>query len=401
MKFKVKKYQKGLACVGVSALLLFSGVFFGVWKQGAERLYVLERPEWGEGEKEHTLLAENELGEQQEIKVTVREKEYTQQEVTEFLDKAEAYVREASLGENESWENIGADIVPIEAVPDLPVEIYWNMGEESYFDKQGQLLWEKVPQEGADANVTAVLLCQEERKDVELSLHILPPAWSEGEIWRQSVEEAVREQEEEQLGKSEVELPSLWEGKPVAYYQENLQKAKGGEWLLFSLSAGGLLYAAFKKEEKEEQERRRRQLLAEYPALVEKLLLFMGAGVSIRNIFFKLREEEVKKLLAKELERACQELKNGEPEGTVYIRFGERIGLLPYIRLGALLSQNQRSGTREVLEFLEREVEESYYERKEQAKKRGEEIGVKLLLPMGVLLFLTLGTIMVPAFLQF
>jgi hypothetical protein len=97
---------------------------------------------------------------------------------------------------------------------------------------------------------------------------------------------------------------------------------------------------------------------------------------------------------------AAKELKNGESEGKVYVRFGERVGLLSYVRLGVLLAQNLRSGTGEILEFLEREARESFFERKEQAKQRGEEIGVKLLLPMGLLLFITLGMIMVPAFLQ-
>ncbi len=402
MKYnRLGKYEKETACIGVITLLLVGGAFLGVWEQKEERLYFLERPAWGQGEKEHTLLAEDNAGERQEIKVTVREKAYSSEEITEYMEKAATYVKKEFLGKNESQDKIREDIIPIGQVPGLPVEVFWDMGEEGYFDKQGRLIKEKIPKEGANTRIMAVFLCQEERRDVEIPLKILPPVWTNRELWRQSVEKAVFEKEEEQIGEEKIELPFLENANQVAYYQKDLEGTKGREWLIFSLSAGTLLYAGLKKEEKERKERQRRQLLAEYPVLIEKLLLYLGAGASIRNVFFKLQEEGKSKLWGRELERACQEIRNGEPEGAAYVKFGERIGLLPYIRLGVLLSQNLRSGTREILEFLEREAEESFYKRKEQAKQSGEEIGVKLLLPMGMLLLLTLGIIMVPAFLQF
>lgn len=401
MKYDISPYRKELICGSVVLLLLAGGICAGVWKQGEEPVYMLERPAWGDGEKEKVLLVENEAGERQKIKVEIGERRYTEKEKEDFLKKAEEFIKKEALGENESWEKIQNNLSFIEELPEFSTEIYWDIGECEYFDKQGKLLLDKVPKEGAKEKITAVLLCQGERRDVEISLEILPPMWTNSEIWRKEVEEKVQETEKQLSGTEDFPLPQ-WIGRQKAVYYEDVSGKTGGkEWLLFSAAAGGLLYAGLKREEKEKQERRRKQLLAEYPVLTEKLLLFMGAGVSIRNIFFKLCEEDKKKLYGKELKRACQELKNGEPEGMVYVRFGEKIGLLPYIRLGALLSQNLRSGTREIMDFLERERKESFYARKEQAKQRGEEIGVKLLLPMGILLFLTLAVIMVPAFLQF
>lgn len=401
MKYDISPYRKELICGSVVLLLLAGGICAGVWKQGEEPVYMLERPAWGEGETEKVLLVENEAGERQKIKVEIGERRYTEKEKEDFLKKAEEFIKKEALGENESWEKIQNNLSFIEELPEFSTEIYWDIGECECFDKQGKLLLDKVPKEGAKEKITAVLLCQGERRDVEISLEILPPMWTNSEIWRKEVEEKVQETEKQLSGTEDFPLPQ-WIGRQKAVYYEDVSGKTGGkEWLLFSVAAGGLLYAGLKREEKEKQERRRKQLLAEYPVLTEKLLLFMGAGVSIRNIFFKLCEEDKKKLYGKELKRACQELKNGEPEGMVYVRFGEKIGLLPYIRLGALLSQNLRSGTREIMDFLERERKESFYARKEQAKQRGEEIGVKLLLPMGILLFLTLAVIMVPAFLQF
>lgn len=401
MKYETGRYRKELICIGVVLLLLAGGAAAGVWKQEKKALEFLERPEWGLGETEESLVVEKETGEWQEIRIAVKEKHYTEAETARFLKKAENFIRTEALGENEGWDKIQGDLALTETVPELPVEIYWDLGEEEYFDRQGRLLLEKVPLEGGETELLAVLLCQGERKDVEIHVKILPPVWTKEELWWRSVEESIQNAEEKLLGEEKIALPAWIDGQKVAYYQENGEKAKGKEWLLFSLAAGALLYAGMKKEEKEKRESRKRQLLAEYPVLTEKLLLFMGAGVSLRNIFFKLSKEDKNRAYGRELERVCRELKNGEAEGNAYLHFGERIGLLPYIRLGALLSQNLRSGTKEIMSFLERERKESFYERKEKAKQRGEEIGVKLLLPMGILLFLTMAVIMIPAFLQF
>ncbi|MFW5645776.1 MAG: type II secretion system F family protein [Acetivibrio ethanolgignens] len=400
MKYKKIVVKKEMLGISITLFLLAVGGILGIWGQKRERLYVLERPKWKEGAREEALLIENEEGKQQEIRVTVQERTYTEAEVTEFLAKAEEYIKTACLGENKGWDKITENLFLETMVPDLPVEVYWDMGDNECFDRQGRLLLENIPEDGTEAVIIAVLLCQEERRDVEIPVKILPPLWTEEETWRQLIEKKVQEREGSQSEEQRIELP-FEEGVPVAYYAVENKKSRGGEWLLFSLAAGIFTYIVLRKEEKERKERQRQKLLGEYPALTEKLLLFLEAGMSIRNCFFKLREEACGRALEEELYKTCQELKNGVSEKEAYLHFGDRIGLLPYIRLGALLSQNLKSGTGEILEFLERELAESFFEKKAQVKKQGEEIGVKLLLPMGILLLLTLGIIMIPAFLQF
>jgi hypothetical protein len=385
--------------VGITLFLLLAGVLFGVWKE-PDKVYELIRPDFLEGDREDELTIEDEDGQTQSISITVRQKEYTEKEVKAFLEEAKSRVETEALGENEGWDKVQYALTLMTGFSDLPVDIYWNTGEEEYFTRSGALNLEKIPAEGGETTLTAYLECQEERLDVEIPLKILPSVWTKEEIFRKSVEDAIQTTEEEKGGEEKITLPLSWEDKQLNYYAGSTKKSRGVEWVLFSLAAGATLYGALKKEEAEKELKRKRALLQEYPALIEKLLLFMGAGVSIRNIFFMLCEERKEGPLSKELLLAAKELKNGESEGKVYVRFGERVGLLSYVRLGVLLAQNLRSGTGEILEFLEREARESFFERKEQAKQRGEEIGVKLLLPMGLLLFITLGMIMVPAFLQ-
>ena len=68
------------------------------------------------------------------------------------------------------------------------------------------------------------------------------------------------------------------------------------------------------------------------------------------------------------------------------------------MKLGALLLQNLRKGTKGMWAMLEVEACQSLEERKNQVKKLGEEAGTKLLLPMLLMLIVVLLIVMVPAF---
>lgn len=82
-----------------------------------------------------------------------------------------------------------------------------------------------------------------------------------------------------------------------------------------------------------------------------------------------------------------------------YGDFGRRCGLRCYARFASLLQNGLQTGNRNLRRLLEAEMEEAFQQRKDTAKRLGEEASGKLLLP----LFLMLGVVMVmitaPAFL--
>lgn len=102
-----------------------------------------------------------------------------------------------------------------------------------------------------------------------------------------------------------------------------------------------------------------------------------------------------------EVAYTCFEMKNGISESQAYERFGKRCQLPEYIRLGSVLSQNLKKGSKGLTELLESEAASSMNERKNHAKKIGEQAGTKLLLPMVMMLGIVLVILMVPAFLSF
>ena len=96
----------------------------------------------------------------------------------------------------------------------------------------------------------------------------------------------------------------------------------------------------------------------------------------------------------------CHEIESGVGEARAYERFGERCGLHRYRKFCSLLVQNLRKGTRGLVQLLEEEVSDAFEERKNLAKKSGEEAGTKMLFPMMMMFGIIIVIIMVPAFLS-
>ena len=82
----------------------------------------------------------------------------------------------------------------------------------------------------------------------------------------------------------------------------------------------------------------------------------------------------------------------------MYENYGTRCGISVYKKFGMMLSQNLRKGTKGLTELLGREAEDAFEERKNLAKKIGEEAGTKLMIPMFLMLIIVFAMVIVPAF---
>ncbi len=94
-------------------------------------------------------------------------------------------------------------------------------------------------------------------------------------------------------------------------------------------------------------------------------------------------------------------MKSGVPEAAAYERFGRRCGLPRYMKLGTLLSQNLKKGSKGLAGALEKESAVSLEERSAMARKLGEQAGTRLVFPMIIMLGIVLALMMLPAFLSF
>jgi hypothetical protein len=139
-------------------------------------------------------------------------------------------------------------------------------------------------------------------------------------------------------------------------------------------------------------------------------LLLINAGMTIKQAWTKMSEDYLVKSLQEkgkkryayeEMLTTANELKLGVPENIAYEQYGRRAGLIPYVKFSSLISQNLKKGNKGFTELMMKEAMEAFKERKEAAKRLGEEVGTKLLIPMMLMLIMVFMIIMIPAFMAF
>ena len=81
--------------------------------------------------------------------------------------------------------------------------------------------------------------------------------------------------------------------------------------------------------------------------------------------------------------------------------FAKRCNLGCYRKLVSIIIQNQKKGTEGLKESLVTETKNAFEERKQVARRLGEEAGTKLLLPMMLMMGIVLMIIVVPAYFSF
>ena len=145
----------------------------------------------------------------------------------------------------------------------------------------------------------------------------------------------------------------------------------------------------------------------DYPNIVSKIVMLLDTGMTMKQVWEKLvlqyeqrRGEGVRRAAYEEMVQTYHEMQSGITETEAYERFGMRCGRAPYLKLSALLSQNVRKGSRGLSELLRVDAIQAFENRKSNAKRRGEEAGTKLMLPMIGMLAVVLIMVVVPAFLS-
>ena len=144
----------------------------------------------------------------------------------------------------------------------------------------------------------------------------------------------------------------------------------------------------------------------DYPQVLSRLVLLIGAGMSVRSSFFRIGEDYRKeraegrgrRFIYEEILLMCHEMESGVSELESYSHFAGRCRNHSYSRFCSLLSQNLRKGNAALLSVLQQEAAEAFEERKNLARQMGEEAGTKLLFPMILMLTITMIMIMIPAY---
>ena len=185
-------------------------------------------------------------------------------------------------------------------------------------------------------------------------------------------------------------------------------KQSGLILLLLGAAAGAALLYLPVQLAKQEKEKRLRALQADYAGMVTRLGLYMTAGLSLRSSWERTvrdyREDREaggpERLVYEEMEITRRQIMGGVFEDRAYADFGRRCAAPEYLRLGSLLETYVQQGNRELFQALEQEAMNALSGDLLRVRKRGEQAGTLLLIPILMLFALTLVIVVAPALMQ-
>jgi len=359
----------------------------------------IDRNAYGDGSKSVSLIADD--GEDiYHIPITVSEKYYSQEELTQMSGDAVNVLEQAILGENQSFDRIEYDLCLPGTVEGYPFVVEWRT-DDAYMDSRGRLV-QDVLAAPVLMELTAVLTCESYQMEYDMTVRIYSKAVQPGKTQR--LEKQVSMLEEDSREQQNVILPSEIENQEIHWsYQRNY---RGLLFLAATPILACFIYYSKDKDLHKQVVDRKEQMCIDYPEIVSSLALLIGAGMTVPNAWNKIArdykqrcEDGGKKRYAyEEMLLTIYEMKSGVVQAEAYERFGRRCRIPRYNKLSTMLSQNIRKGAANLPLLLKEEATEAFEERKHSARELGEKAGTKLLIPMMMLLGMTMVIIMVPAF---
>lgn len=358
----------------------------------------IERNNYSGGDKQVELIAR--IGDIEErLTVRVNPEQLTDEEAQllyeEFIQELPAMI----IGENSSLQEVTQDLILEENYEGYPFILEWSSDRGEILTRKGVVHpCEDAVQVNLSVTVTYGELLWNELIDVT----VVSPEKTEEEKHYEELTNMMELSEKMAQQEAVWKLPMNWKGQDINW------KLQVEDYSSLVLMLGGvvalMIFFCNDLDLHKEVETRCVQMRRDYPDIVYKVLLYMGAGMTMRGAFRRITEEyEEKRECAsraayEEILYTVHELESGVSESVAYVNLGKRTGLQEYIRLGTLLTQNLKRGNATLLLRLREEVDRVSVERMQNCKRQAEEAVTKLLVPMVIMLAVVMVMIMMPAF---
>ncbi|MDD4665724.1 MAG: type II secretion system F family protein, partial [Clostridia bacterium] len=172
-----------------------------------------------------------------------------------------------------------------------------------------------------------------------------------------------------------------------------LLTARGEVDLMMSVFSVVVLIAVFfapDYELKKKIAQRNLFMRLDFPGFLNKLTLLINAGMTITKAWEKIVLNNQKQTpFYEEVAAVMQDIHRGKPEFQAFEDFARRCRVPEITRFTAVVLQNMKKGSSELVPILRLQANECWEMRKNAAKRLGEEASTKLLLPM-MLMFIAI-----------
>ncbi len=405
---KYREYQQKKRTMAFAVMLTGVGLFLCAQVSSHMQHNLIEgthliRNEWDEGNYSVTLEART-VSQKEKLTYQVQKRKLEKEELETYFIQLKEELPNIIVGNNEGLWHVRNHLNLISTHPEYPFSIVWKSSDYSKISTTGEVSLTEVKEQGEVVELTAICSYEDYNKEILVKTRLLPPLQTEKEKYLEKITALLEREDSCFETENALYLPLEVDGEEVLWEEKSTEN--GFVWLFL----GGIcvllvIYKANSDLQKKAQ-KRNEEIIRSYPEFISKLKLYIGAGLTIKNAFlrigkdYRLEKQRTgkKEYLYEELLIAGYQLNNGKSEEYVYRDWARRCEVMCCRKLGFLLASTLRQGNERMLSLLDKEVCLAWEERKTKAKKQGEEVGGKMLIPMLMMLLMVMFLILLPAF---
>lgn len=364
----------------------------------------IERENFGEGKTEVNLLlnADSYLKDYQ-YDLSIEEVHVTDEMAKELFTQAKQEIDKTFLMEGQNPNHVTEAVFMKDSYVNKQVASEWYFDSYRFVDTEGNVIDDALDASGQLVQAEAHLSVEGYEELYTFSFMVFPKELTQTEQLLHDLNNYFTQQQE-MKGEKYIYLPSQINGQNLTWQMqhENLPL----KVLLLEGIILVILPLAERSRRRDEEKKRQKALLLDYPEMVSKINVLVGAGMTIKQAWHiisaqyldKRKKNTIKESIAfEEMVKADREIRDGESERIAYQRFAERTQNPSYERFVRLLISNLLKGNRGLSDLLEQESEKAFSIRRMQARQLGEEAQTKLLLPMIMMLGIVMAIVIVPA----
>lgn len=384
--------------ISVVIIVLLCGLVFGLGVSviSPKALQEISKVKRKDSSSTYSFVAKNKK-ETKDISIEVAGKRRTKKETYRAIDKGKKLLVKKMLANNKSVNKVNSHVDFVNSIGKEDIKVSWGIENSDLIGYDGEI-GKNVPRKGSLVKLTAIMELDKITENYQFYIKVFPEKKNsnlQGYLQKHVDEKSITERE--------VSLPKKIGGKAYRYFVKNTNYAI---WIFpLALVIAIVLFVIKDKDLDKEVEERQKQMLRDYPNIVSKLLIYFGAGLSIKSALERIVYEYNKQkneihYAYEEMEIAITKMKSGVSEATAIAEYGDRCGIHCYIKFANIIEQNLKRGSKDMVYALKSEVNSAVNTRKNSILKEGSEISTKLLGPMVIMLIISIVIIMVPAFLS-
>lgn len=369
---------------------------------------VIEREGVGGRKKDIELtLSADDVCEKYPYTLTVEPVKVTEQEAKSLMEQAKKEIEDSFVKEGQTTDYVTECVNMKTSYVSGTVSAEWFFSDYKNIDTEGNILEDHLDEKGAIIVAKVELTCGAYKELYEFPFIIYPRKRNQVEQLISDIDDYIEMQQSKE-GKEDIQLPDCISGIPLSWSQKK-------EYLALKiLLLEGLVILFFplvrRSRKKEADKKRREAFMLDYPEMVSKINVLVGAGMTIKQAWHTISARYINNReknaipeiqLFEEMVKTEREIRDGKSERIAYQNFGDRIGIPEYHRFVRLIVSNLQKGNRGLCELLEQESEKAFAERRLLARRLGEEAGTKLLFPMMMMLGIVMAIVIVPALSNF